>query len=162
MKVLQDTPDRLVIEDRPVLLAGMLLGAILVTACLATGMLVEGSPAGLGVALVSAAFGLAFAVFVERVRVTFDRASGRITVTTASVRRRRTETLPLDIVRQAATQSRRSRSRPGARAATMSRPVLHLAEQPEPRPLMQVYTAGSGAAEAVAAINRWLGKPAAA
>lgn len=157
MKVLQETHERLVIEDRPVLLALILVAMIVVTAAITLWLLAEGDWTGLWLSMAPVGFAVAFVVFVVRVQATFDRQAGVVTIETASIRHRSHETLPLADLRRAEVQTYFSRvAGPGRKQTKMSRPVLEVAGAPEPRPLMESYTAGSGAAEAVAAINRWL------
>jgi len=157
MKILQDTPDRLVIEDRPVVLAWILVGMIVATAAASLWLLTEGDWTGLWLSLAPAGFALAFVVFVVRVQATFDRSAGVITIETSSLRRRMNDVVPLAEVRRADVQTYLSKmSGPGRKETKMSRPVLQIEGAPDPRPVMETYTAGSGAAEAAGAINRWL------
>jgi hypothetical protein len=159
MKILQETPERLVIEDRPVLLALILVGMIVMTAAITLWLLAEGDWTGLWLSLAPVGFAVAFVVFVVRVQATFDRAAGLVTIETASIRRRTHETLPLADLRGAEVQTYFSQvAGPGRKQTRMSRPVLRVAGAPEPRPLMESYTAGNGAADAAASINRWLGR----
>lgn len=159
MKILHDTPDRLVIEDRPIVLAWILVGMIVVTSAIALWLLAEGDWTGLWLSVAPVGFALAFFVFVVRVQATFDRMAGLVTIETNSLRRRTRETLPLTDLRRADVQTYLSTvAGPGRKRTKMSRPVLELAGAVEPHPLMQTYVAGGGAAEVAASINRWLGR----
>ena len=135
MKILHETQDRLVIGDRPVALACILAGMILVTAAIALWLLAEGDWTGLWLSLAPVGFALAFLVFVVRVQATFDRATGLVTIETSSLRRRTRATRPLSDLRHADVQSDQGRlPGPGRKETRMSRPVLDLAGAPVPKP----------------------------
>jgi hypothetical protein len=153
MKVKTETPDLLVLEDRPLFASLLLAAFFLADAAAVIALALQGDWAGVGMLglglplLVLAAF-----FFVRRTIVFLDRPGNRVTIRTATLRRQTEDTLPLDRVTGAEVQVGRGSGTPTRRAA------LVLAGGGM-RELTQVYSSGGGASRAVAAINRWLGKP---
>lgn len=160
MKIARNTPDTLILDDRPWLLGGLLVLLILIFAGFGLNALFAGRSAGL-LGLAGAAFwGVALVVFVRRTTVTFDRTTGQITRLVKSLRRATTTVWPLSGVSKADIETRMSRNtRKAGRASVtpMHRPVLHWTDGSTATPLMEVYVSGDGASETAAAINRWLG-----
>ena len=159
MKIAQNTPDTLILDDRPWLLGGLLVLLILIFAGFGLNALFAGRGAGL-LGLAGAAFwGVALVVFVRRTTFTFDRKTGQITRHVKSLRRATTTVWPLSGVSKADIETRMSRnSRQAGRAnvTPMHRPILHWTDSSPATPLTEVYVNGDGASETAAAINRWL------
>lgn len=91
MKVLQEPPERLVTEDRPVLLSWILGAMIVGAAAITRWLLAEGGWTGPWSSLAPVGFGV---VFVVRVQATFDRPAGLVAIETASIRHRSHENHP--------------------------------------------------------------------
>lgn len=141
---------------------GIILAAVilfLLLMALATGR--ENIWVGLGLGVAAGMFYLALGVFVRRVMVTFDRASGAVLIRTASVLGRKQQTLALTDVDKAIVETQFSRStsssggRHGRTMHEFHRPALRTAQGIVP--LNEIHVGGNGAAAAVAAINGWLG-----
>lgn len=160
MKIALNTPDQLILDDRPWLLGGLLVLLILIFA----GFGLQALFAGRGVwllGLAGAAFwSVALVIFVRRTTITFDRPTGQITRHVKSLRRATTTLWPLNGVSKADIETRLSRNSRQAgrtRVTPMHRPVLHWTDGSPATPLMEVYVNGDGAGQTAAAINRWLG-----
>lgn len=159
MRLVEDTPGRLVLEDRPWILGSILAVAILFFTMLALGLGQANLWLGLGMGLGAVLFGAAFVAFVRRVIVIFDRDAGAVVIRTASVLGQSQATHPLRDISGAGVETtvNRSTSTNGSRLASNSethRCVLHLAAQTVP--LTEVSSSGDGAARTAEVINRWL------
>ena len=161
MKIAHNTPDQLILDDRPWLLGGLLVLLIVIFAGFGLQALFAGRGAGL-LGLVGAAFwGVALVVFVRRTTVTFDRPTGQITRHVKSLRRATTTLWPLASVSKADTETRlgrNSRQAGRARITPMHRPVLHWTDGGPATPLIEVYVNGDGAGQTAAAINTWISR----
>ncbi|MEZ5721895.1 MAG: hypothetical protein R3D59_09655 [Paracoccaceae bacterium] len=79
MKILTDTPDLLIVEDRPVVLALALIGFILMFVGAGLAMILAGEWWGILFALGGGGMGfVAFWAFVRRVQVVFHRPDGYV------------------------------------------------------------------------------------
>lgn len=159
MKIALDTPDRLIFDDRPWLLGGLLALLILIFAGFGLQALLAGRGAGLLGFAGAALWGLALVVFVRRTTITFDRKIGQITAHVKSLRRTTMTLWPLNAVSNADIETRLSRNsgrRGHGRVTPMHRLVLHWVDGSPATPLMQVYVNGTSAADAAQTINRWL------
>lgn len=160
MKIVDNSPDRLTLEDRPWILGGILVVVILFFVFLALAMVGENLWMGFGMGVGAAMFGLAFVIFVRRVIVIFDRPAQAVVIRTVSLLGQKERTLPLVDLRGAiveTTISRRSPSSGGGRQRSTSqthRPSLQTSAGVVP--LSEIYVGGGSAAAAVAVINAWL------
>lgn len=161
MKIAHNTPDQLILDDRPWLLGGLLVLLILIFAGFGLQALLAGRGAGLLGLAGAALWGVALVVFVRRTTVTFDRQSGQITRLVKSLRRATTTQWPLGSVSKADIETRLSRNsgkRGKGRVTPMHRPVLHWTDGSPATPLMEVYVNGDGAGQTAAAINTWIAR----
>tara|TARA_R110002126_G_scaffold91397_1_gene217564 strand:- start:9 stop:527 length:519 start_codon:yes stop_codon:yes gene_type:complete len=156
MKVLQDSPDRLLLDETPWVLALMLTVFILIFA-------------GSGLFIMSAEpmFGLVFAVFgggigavvlialVQRLQIILDRAAGTVTIRRKSMLRYDQVVHALEDVSHAELETTI-----GSKGTTLARPVLVLSRGMSAgrHPLISAYSNLSGPPKMVEAINRWLGQ----
>jgi len=151
MIVREETSERLVIEDRPVLLAlslglGMLVVAGATMALMTAGQWQGAAMLGLGTVLT----GVAIAVFVRRTMLFLDRPSASVLIRTTTVFGVREQHHPLSALQGAQVQTNRR-----TRGGPTHRPVLVLTGG-QVVPVTPVYTGGAGAGRAVAAIERWM------
>jgi hypothetical protein len=168
MKVIQNTPDELVLESRPwgagiiiIVLTLGVLGAGL--AILLNGTVVS----GLVIILFGGILSLsAFWAFVRLEEVRLSRPDAIVQFRTRTITGQYEDSLPLRAVRGASLQVRtrqeRNRSRKGRSTATrtvrMFRPALQITgPTPSDRPLTEVYTGDEAMHQAVVqAVNGWL------
>lgn len=155
MKVLHDTPDRLILDETPWLIALLLAGFVLVFV-----------GAGLFIMSENLLFGLAFggfggivgcvvmAVMVERLQIIFDRTAGTVTIRRKSMRRYTQVSHALDNLSHAELETTVS-----SKGDTLARAVLILSRGMSAgrHPLNATYSNLSGPPQMVAAINTWLG-----
>lgn len=151
MRIKSETPDMLVLEDRPLGVALLLSAFLMVDAAVVVGLATQGDWAGvamlgLGIPLLVAGFFF----FVRRTLVFFDRKGGQVTIRVATLRGQPEEHLPMSDVAGAEVQVNRS-----SKGGSTARPVL-LLKAGGKKPLLSVSTSGRGPGQAVAAINRWL------
>jgi len=150
MRVILETPEKLVIEDRPRFLAGFVwfMGLAALYAALA------GQMRGTGETILVLALGIgACAIawhFMPFQRFEFDRAGGTFTRTIARVTGKKQETRALSAIRQAASQGEWSEE--GTR---MERVALLTDDGPYP---LEFGYSGSSRSEVIGAINAWLEK----
>ena len=160
MKILENTPDRLTLEDRPWVLGIILTLAILFPLLLALATWRESPWLGLAMGLVAALFGIAFVAFVQRVIVIFDRDAGVVVIRTSSLTGQTEATHALPEISRAGVETTVNRSAPssGGKGSTSQthRTVLHVAGKVVP--LTDDHSAGDGAERMAAAINTWLAK----
>lgn len=152
MRVKTETPELLVLEDRPLLVALLLSAFLMMDAAAVFGLAAHGEWAGvamlgLGIPLVLAGF----VFFVRRTIVFFDRGTGMVTIRIASLIGQKEDSLPLAEVIGAEVQRN-----PSSKSGSTARPVL-LLQGGARRPLLSVSTSGRGPGRAAAAINRWIG-----
>lgn len=159
MKVIEDTPGRLVLEDRPWLLGSVLIIGILIFLALAMGTYDVSIWLGIGFGLASLLLAVCFVAFVRRVLVLFDRSAGALVIRTRSLMGQGEKTLALSDVTGAEVETSRSTSTNNDGGTSISithRPVL--ATRSGPVPLTQVFSSGNGAEEIASAINAWLAR----
>lgn len=159
MKVIEDTPDRLVLEDRPWLLGSVLIIGILIFLALAMGTYDVTIWLGIGFGLAALLLAVCFVAFVRRVLVLFDRSAGALVIRTRSLMGQGEKTLPLSDVTGAEVETSRSTSTNndgGTSISTTHRPVL--ATRSGAVPLTQVFSSGNGAERIAFAINAWLAR----
>ena len=158
MHILESSPRRLILEDRPWVLGIVLMLAILLPLFLALVTWRESLWLAFAMVLMAARFGMAFVIFVRRVIVIFDRDADAVLIRTVSLFGRSDATHALSRVSRASVETSINRSTSsGGRTSTTSRThrtVLHIAEKIVP--LTQVYSGGDGADRMAAAINDWL------
>jgi hypothetical protein len=157
MKLIEETPARLVVEDRPWIIGTALTLGILLCFALAMGLYRGSGWLTLGFGLASLLLAVLFVVFVRRVIVIFDRDAQALVIRTRSLTGDSEMTLALADVTGAEVETSRSTStsNDGSRSVSVThRPVL--TTRTGPVPLTQVYSSGSGAETIAAAVNRWL------
>lgn len=159
MIVTENTRQRLVIEFRPWLMGAVLIALILVMVLLGMRLWATETKASLAVLGVAIAMCGCFAIFIRRIRVTFDAAADSVMIRTATLIGESERMLRLSEVQHAFVETSidRSRSSHGERARRRNthRPVLRTAT--EKMPLTSIYAGGRGAFVAVDAVNGWLG-----
>ncbi|KZY32155.1 hypothetical protein A3731_04285 [Roseovarius sp. HI0049] len=158
MKIHRNTPDLLVAEQVPLLLAIALFAFTM--AFVTPGVLLVFAGEWLGLAFGGMGGGLGFAaicVFVERLQITLDAVARTATIRRRTVLSHREVTLPLAELVRATTESTRSSGKTRQR---LFRPTLVLDDGTGTgetlHPITEVFSSGTGAARLVAAINDWL------
>lgn len=172
MRVIEQTPDRLVLEIRPVALMVMCIGLFLLFFVLGFGMRLflpaitglMGMPEMPGLSAIPKAPGmnvlgyasvipLLVAVFLIKTRrLTFDRPSGQVTVASRGLLGRGEKGYPLADLQGASLAASRSNN-----SGTTYRAVMQFARATGQVPVTPYSTNGPGPARTVDAINGWLG-----
>lgn len=171
MRVVEQSPDRLVIEIRPVALMILCLGLFLLFFVLGFGMRLflpllaglMGMPdlglsslpkaPGMNVLGYASVIPLLVAVFLIKTRrLSFDRTAGKVTIASRGVLGRGETSYPLTDLQGASLAASRSHN-----SGTTYRAVLHFAGAQGQVPVTPYSTSGPGPARTVDAINRWLG-----
>lgn len=154
MQVVRNTPQQLIIANRPWPLGAGIALFILVFA--AAGLTIAGDApwfgllfGGTGVLLGAGAF----CAFVRRTQVILDRGSGRILIRNRSVLGYSEEKLPLADLTGAELETTRSAT-PDGRGSTLYRPVLMVGAGPHP--IVKSYTSTKGPQKLVDAVNAWI------
>ncbi|WP_103258556.1 hypothetical protein [Tabrizicola aquatica] len=158
MKVLDQTPDRLLLEENPLLLGVLLAIAVFLPLALAVVLLVQGSWFGLIPLAVAAFLALFLVLFVVRTRVLFDRPAGHVVIRLRRLTGETAQVLPLADIRAARVETSISRSTPtngGTATVSETHRAVLLTPQGEV-PLTTAYSAGDGAERMAQAINDWL------
>ena len=127
MKIAQNTPDTLILDDRPWFLGGLLVLLILIFAGFGINALLAGRLAGLLGLAGAALWGVALVVFVRRTTVIFDRPTGQITRHVNSLRLATTTLWPISAVSKADIETRLSRNSRQAGRAPIT-PMHHHAD----------------------------------
>ncbi|MCB1331195.1 MAG: hypothetical protein KDK28_17865 [Maritimibacter sp.] len=154
MKIVTDTPDLLIVEDRPVLLALGLIGFILAFVAAGLAMVLAGEWWGLLFAIFGGGMGfIAFWAFVRRVQVVFHRPEGYV-----ELRRRnlfggtRVRHALAEIDRAVIEESQGSDSGTTYRVAL----VIPAGQSAGRHPVTLAYSSGRAQHRAAEAINAWL------
>lgn len=162
MRILESSPRRLILEDRPWALGIILTLAILLPLLLALATWRESPWLAFAMGLVASLFGIAFVAFVRRVIVIFDRDAGAVVIRTASLTGQTESTHALPGISHAGVETSINRSTSssgsssGVSTSRTHRTVLNVAGKVVP--LTEVHSAGDGAERMAAAINTWLAK----
>ncbi|QJF52647.1 hypothetical protein [Roseobacter ponti] len=156
MKIIEDTPDRLVFESRPVLFAFMAAAMALALTAAAIGLFTSGAPGRgllLTACLVLLAVPMIFVTF-ERVRVIFDAREGICTLRRRNLRGDGTRTHKLSTVIRAMVQTRKGdgESSDAHRIAL----VIGADTAANRHPLTRFHVSGPAAETATDRINAWL------
>jgi hypothetical protein len=153
MRIRENTPDRLVIEDRPILLAVLLSFFILIVAAGVVALAMDGRWAKAGlVAVFLPIVGAVLVLFVRRIILFMDRGADVVLLRAVTLSGQTETQWPLDSVTGAIVQTSTDGDGPAHRSA------LTFADGTT-TPLTPVYATGGGAAHATAAINDWLQRP---
>ncbi len=155
MKVTRNTPDQLIIADTPWLIAIMLVFFILIFCGVGLFLIAEGVWAGLMFVIVGGGMGFAaFAIFVGRVQLIFDRPTQAFTQRTRSMFAYREVQHKLANLSHAILETTT-----GSKGTIFYRPtlVLDAGMSAGNMPIVEVYTNTSGPKHMVDAINAWLG-----
>jgi hypothetical protein len=155
MKVTRNTPDQLIIADTPWLIGIMLVVFVLTFVAVGVFLISEGTWAGLLFIIAGGGLGFgAFAVFVRRVQLIFDRPLQTITQRNRSLFgysevRHELPNLSHAILETSTT----------SKGGLLYRPtlVLDAGMSAGHMPIVDIYTNTSGPKRIVDAINTWLG-----
>lgn len=152
MKVLRDTPEKLIVEHNPVVLSVLLtlFGMVFVAIGLFTFPLAWwfGSIfliVGLGIAI---GFNM---IFTRRTRVSFDRRTGQVTLRRKTFQRTINRTWNLADFDRAAVESTTMDGGTGTRPTLIFSGGMDAGRHP----IVRAYASGSGAQNIVTAINAW-------
>lgn len=155
MKILRDTPDQLILERNPLLMA---LGFLAIPGgFLVAGVLLWPQEPGLAAAfiLISSLVGTVFfIILVRRTQLILDRPRNLVELRRRSVFGYERQTWPLSELRHAKLQISTTPDSDGDTSKTY-RPALVFTGATHP--VTTVFTNGRGNAAAVETINRWLG-----
>jgi len=154
MKVIRNTPNQLVVSNKPWLISTVLFLVILLftSAGLKTATLepLIGIPFGLFAGSISV---VCLVVFVRHVQVIFDRSRGQITIHKRSLYASSKETHSLPQLRRAVLETTISAMDTG-NGAPLYRPALDFGSTRQP--VVTLYTSTRSPARLVNTINSWL------
>lgn len=154
MKVTTNTPDLLIVEDRPVLLAIMLIVFTLVFLGAGLALVASGEWWGLVFAGFGGGMGLLFfGIFVRRVQVVFHRPGRYVEVRRKNVFRSSKVRHDLGEISRAVVESSRSSEGGMTYRVTL---VIDAGQSVGLHPVTFAYSSGGGHAVAAATINDWL------
>jgi hypothetical protein len=158
MRIVQDTTDRLLIEDKPVVLSVTLTLFIVLLLGIALLAFSAEPWVAFGAIVGAALLGVCLAVFVRRVYVAFDRSAGAVVIRTVTLFGQSERQLPLTDIAGAEVETTTSLDdhNSATQRTLLRRPALRLTEGRPNFALSQVYSGGQGAAKVVATITRWL------
>ena len=154
LKVTTNTPDLLIVEDKPVFLGLMLIIFILVFVGAAAMIVASGEPWGILFGLFGGGMGfIGFAVFVRRVQVVFHRPEGYVEFRRRNLFGGSRVRHGLDEIARAELEESRSDD-----GGPLWRVALVIEEGPSVgrHPVTLAYTNGRGHQRVAEAINRWL------
>ncbi len=159
MKIAIDTADLLILDDRPLVVAGVLLVALLVMIGIGIAQIAAGEVlVGLAFAVLGGGFAFGgMLVFVRRNQLVLDRAGGQVLMRRRTFLRYSEQRFALEQLERAVVQTSRSGDTDTHRMALVIGGAVH--------PFTAVYTSGRGARRGADAVNDWLarhGRPAVA
>ena len=165
MRIVEQTPDRLVLEIRPIALMVLCVGLFLLFFVLGFGIrlilpaiagltrMPETGLPGMNILGYASVFPLLVGVFLIKTRrLTFDRPSGKVSIATRGLFGRGETQYPLADLQGASLAASRSGD-----SGTTYRAVLHFAGATGQVPVTPYSTSGPGPSRTVDAINSWLG-----
>jgi hypothetical protein len=158
MRIVQDTPDRLVIEDKPVILGATLVFFIVLLLGFALVALTTAPWVAFGAVIGAALLGVCLAVFLRRVFVAFDRHAGAVVIRTATLFRQSDRQLSLTDITGAEVETTTSIDDHNSttRRTLLHRPALRLKDGSPNLALTEIYAGGKSADKVVTAVNDWL------
>ncbi|AZV76582.1 hypothetical protein EBB79_00835 [Parasedimentitalea marina] len=154
MKIIRNTPQQLIVANKPWLIGIALI--LFILAFVGAGLLtaIEEPKFGIPFALFGGGIGAAcFVAFVRRVQVIFDCSSNLITIRKQSLYAYSEDTHPLSQLNKAVLETTVSSMNNG-NASTMYRPSLDIGGTLHP--MVTSYTNTRGPARLVNAVNKWL------
>jgi len=154
MKIIRNTPQQLIVANKPWLIGIALI--LFILAFVGAGLLtaIEEPMFGIPFALFGGGIGAAcFVAFVRRVQVIFDCSSNLITIRKQSLYAYSEDTHPLSQLNKAVLETTVSSMNNG-NASTMYRPSLDIGGTLHP--MVTSYTNTRGPARLVNAVNKWL------
>ncbi|CAD0186391.1 hypothetical protein RUESEDTHA_03299 [Ruegeria sp. THAF57] len=157
MKVTRNTPNQLILSNRPWLIGVMLVFFILCFVGAGLTMISEGNWSGILVALFGGGMGFgAFCIFVRRVQVILDRSTDSILIRRQSIFGYETVRHVLSNLSHAEVETTTSNGNNGS--STTHRPVLILGQGMSAgrHPIVSAYVSGHGSHRLVDAVNDWL------
>lgn len=154
MKVTTNSPDLLIIEDRPLFIAIALILFTLAFSGAGLFMIAEGEWWGLFFMLFGGGMGvLFFGIFVRRVQVVFHRPEGYVEVRRRNVFGARKVRHDLTEIARAELQTSRSSDGPDTHRVAL---VIENGQSAGAHPITVAYSSGSGHQRCKEAINDWL------
>ncbi|GKY88250.1 hypothetical protein [Sinisalibacter aestuarii] len=154
MKVTTDTPDLLIVEDRPLLIGIMLSLFILVFVGVGLSVTLSGEPLGLIFAIVGGGLGLfAFWAFVQRVQAVFHKPGAWVELRRRTIFGGTTVRHALDEIDRAEIEESRSSDSASTYRVVL---VIEAGQSLGRHPVTEAYSSGAGHHRAAEAINRWL------
>lgn len=163
MRVVRNTPDQLIVANRPWLLGCLLI--LFILAFFGVGILVATSEEGsllFGVLFGGFGGGIGLAVFcglVRRVQIVFNRTTGEITIRRQSVFGYSSDVHPLEQLSHVVVES--TTTMRDRTPSTLYRPTLVLSADKNIQseesliPIVVAYSGGPGAEQLAEAINAW-------
>ena len=158
MKISTDTPDLLIIEDRPILLGLGLIVFILIFVGIGVGLMLAGEGLGILFALIGGGLGfLAFWAFVPRVQLVFHRPEGWVEFRRKNLFGGSRERIGLAEISRAEIETSN-----GSEGGATYRVVLVVdrGQNVGRHPVTLAYSSGASHHMIEAKINQWLGKTA--
>lgn len=157
MKVIEQTPDRLTLEDRPIFLGIFMAVFILGFAWRGIMDAIAGdfAAAFIPLVIVVGMTALTFGLLIEVVQLRFDRTEGLIRLRRTKASGTREESFPLSEFRAAEVESRRAFGSGSRRHEATHRAVLVLGADQRRVPLTKTFAKGQSAEATATAINRW-------
>lgn len=152
MKVTRNTPNQLIIEERPWIAGAALVIMMLVMLGIGLDMILSGNPFGLLVMAAMVIPLLFIFIFVRRVQVVFHRPEGWVEIRRQNIHRRSTVRHSLSEISSASVDTSHSGDSPTHRV------ILHIldGQSAGDHPLTQYLVSGNGSHRAAEAINDWL------
>ena len=154
MKVIRNTPQQLIVANKPWLIGSALILFILLFVGAGLMVATEEPMFGIPFGLFGGGIGtVCFVAFVRRVQVIFDCPSNLITIRKQSLYAYSEETHPLSQLNKAVLETTISSTNNG-NASTMYRPSLDISGTLHP--MVISYTNTRGPARLVKAVNTWI------
>ncbi len=157
MKISKNTPDLMVIDDRPWFIGLFLIGFIAIFASIGATMLYSGLLGGVFMLLIAGAIFTGFYFLVERTQLVLDASAGKLEIRKKSMRRMKRDKYALKELRHTTVDSRTSSSSSGNSTKTSRLVLVFNGENGETdTPLTAAYTSGGAAERISPVVNAWL------
>lgn len=157
MKISKNTPDLMVIDDRPWLLGLLLIGFIAIFASIGATMLYDGLLGGIIMFLIAGVIFAGFYFLVERTQLVLDASAGKLEIRKKSMRRMKRDKYALKNLRRTTVSTRTSSNSSGGSTKTSRLVLVFIDGNGETgTPLTAAYTSGGAAERISPVVNAWL------
>ena len=156
MKITQNTPELLVIDDRPWLFGLIFIGFAGIFASIGAVMLYEGLWGGIFMFLIAGLIFTAFYFLIERTQLVIDASAGQLEIRKKSMHRMKRDRFDLKNLRRTTVETKTSFSNGTSKVISRLILVFDEGDGETGTPLTAALTSGGAAERISPVVNAWL------